>query len=176
MTGVPSDDAVLNTVLRSGGVDPGEVERITIGFNAVSALAAGKIDAATSFWNAEGVELKRLGVPTSEFRVDEFGAPRYPELLLVTRADAAEGEPADGVVASLGRGYELLGEDPDEALDDLLEAVPGLDRASQTAQLEALSSSEAFSQGGSSATPELDDESITGWQRWAQQRGLLKGP
>src|ERR671910_484742 len=86
VTGVPSDDAVLDTVLRSGGLAPDAVERINIGFNAVSALAAGRIDAATAFWNAEGVELKRLGIPTREFRVDEFGAPRYPELLLVTTA------------------------------------------------------------------------------------------
>src|SRR6476469_4890289 len=53
VTGVPSDDAVLNTVLRSGGVDPSDVHRVTIGFNAVADLAAGKVDAATAFWNAE---------------------------------------------------------------------------------------------------------------------------
>src|SRR3954447_4904663 len=58
VTGVPSDDAVLDTVLRSGSVDPSSVHRVTIGFDAVSALAAGKIDAATAFWNAEGVQLR----------------------------------------------------------------------------------------------------------------------
>src|SRR6266511_2731460 len=94
VTGVPSDDAVLDTVLASGGLAPDSVERIGIGFNAVSALAAGRIDAATAFWNAEGVELRQLGVPTREFRVDEFGAPRYPELLLVARSPSAEGEHA----------------------------------------------------------------------------------
>ena len=78
VTGVPSDDAVLDTVLRSGGVNPSDVHRVTIGFNAVADLAAGKIDAATAFWNAEGVELHQMGIPIREFRVDEFGAPRYP--------------------------------------------------------------------------------------------------
>src|SRR3954467_12296133 len=58
VTGVPSDDAVLDTVLHSGGVDPSDVHRVTIGFNAVADLAAGKIDAATAFWNAEGVQLQ----------------------------------------------------------------------------------------------------------------------
>src|SRR5919204_3404785 len=84
VTGVPSDDAVLDTVLRSGGVDPSDVHRVTIGFNAVADLAAGKIDAATAFWNGEGVQLQQQGIPIREFRVDQFGAPRYPELLLVT--------------------------------------------------------------------------------------------
>src|SRR3954451_23783631 len=86
VTGVPSDDAVLDTVLRSGGVDPSSVHRVTIGFNAVSALAAGKVDAATAFWNAEGVELKQQGIASREFRVDDFGAPRYPELVIATSA------------------------------------------------------------------------------------------
>ena len=74
VTGVPSDDAVLDTVLRSGGVDPSDVHRVTIGFNAVADLAAGKVDAATGFWNAEGVELQKQGIPIREFRVDQFGA------------------------------------------------------------------------------------------------------
>src|SRR5215211_5025717 len=135
VTGVPSDDAVLDTVLRTGGVDPLDVHRVTIGFNAVSALAAGKIDAATAFWNAEGVQLRQMGLPIREFRVDELGAPRYPELLVVARADTANANLAAGFGKALERGYEALGRDPQRALDDLLDAVPGLDRGEQEAQL-----------------------------------------
>src|SRR4051795_3013532 len=91
VTGVPSDDAVLDTVLRSGGVDLSDVHRVTIGFNAVADLAAGKVDAATAFWNAEGVELRQQGIPIRELRVDDFGAPRYPELVIATSARDAGG-------------------------------------------------------------------------------------
>jgi putative hydroxymethylpyrimidine transport system substrate-binding protein len=171
VTGVPSDDAVLDTVLASAGLLPGSVERIDIGFNAVSALAAGKIDAATAFWNAEGVQLKELGLPTREFRVDEFGAPRYPELVLVARP--GEEDLADALVAALSRGYELVGADPDGSLEDLLAEVPGLDRATQAAQLDALVASEAFALGGSPATPELEAASLESWSRWAEGAGLL---
>ena len=45
VTGLPSDDAVLDSVLQGGGADPASVHRVTIGFQAVSALAAGKVDA-----------------------------------------------------------------------------------------------------------------------------------
>jgi putative hydroxymethylpyrimidine transport system substrate-binding protein len=171
VTGVPSDDAVLDTVLASGGLAPDSVERIEIGFNAVSALAAGRIDAATAFWNAEGVQLKELGLPTREFRVDEFGAPRYPELVMVART--GEDALADRILAALTRGYEDLGDDPHAALENLLAEVPGLDPTSQAAQLDALTSSDAFALGGSSATPELDQESVESWRRWAQAAGLL---
>jgi putative hydroxymethylpyrimidine transport system substrate-binding protein len=149
VTGVPSDDAVLDTVLRSGGVDPDDVHRVNIGFNAVAALSAGKVDAATAFWNAEGVQLRAMGIPTREFRVDEFGAPRYPELLLVARGDQVSDPPNSSDVpcklaTALERGYDVLESDPNAALDDLLDADPGLERDEQSHQLDALRSGGAF--------------------------------
>jgi NitT/TauT family transport system substrate-binding protein/putative hydroxymethylpyrimidine transport system substrate-binding protein len=173
VTGVPSDDAVLDTVLRSGGVDPSSVHRVTIGFNAVADLAAGKIDAATAFWNAEGVQLQRMGIPIREFRVDEFGAPRYPELLLVSKSGSEQ--LGSRMTAALARGYELLGHDPDGALDDLFDQVPGLDRTEQSAELDSLTSAPAFALGGTLATPRLDRATIERWRAWAAQVGLLPG-
>lgn len=174
VTGVPSDDAVLDTVLRAGGVDPSDVHRVTIGFNAVSALAAGKVDAATAFWNAEGVELGRMGTPIREFRVDEFGAPRYPELLLVTGAEISTSKLAGAVTAALSRGYRVLRSEPGQALDDLLGSVPGLDRGAQQAQLEALNGGRAFALGADRATSTLDPGTIDRWRRWALGAGLLE--
>ncbi|HEX6585485.1 MAG TPA: ABC transporter substrate-binding protein [Solirubrobacterales bacterium] len=167
VTGVPSDDAVLDTVLRSARVDPGDVDRVTIGFNAVAQLAAGKIDAATAFWNAEGVQLRELGIQTREFRVDEFGAPRYPELLLVAEAGARGDELAPRMIEALGDGYEVLGRSPEDALRDLLDQAPGLDADSMAAQLEALTASRAFARGGAAVTAELDERSVARWRTWA---------
>ncbi len=36
------------------------------------------------FWNAEGVALRRRGARVREFRVEDFGAPPYSEVVLVT--------------------------------------------------------------------------------------------
>ena len=82
VTGLPSDEAVVDSEVSADGGDPARVKRVTIGFNAVASLAAGKVDAATGFWNAEGVALRRQGVPIRVFKVDEYGAPHYPELVL----------------------------------------------------------------------------------------------
>jgi putative hydroxymethylpyrimidine transport system substrate-binding protein len=173
VTGVPSDDAVLDTVLRAGGVDPSEVRRVTIGFNAVAQLAAGKIDAATAFWNAEGVQLRRLGIPTREFRVDEFGAPRYPELVIVADPGRVHVPLARKLVLPLARGYRDLADDPDDALMDLLDSVPELDADEQRAQLDALIASHAFTPEGDSAPARLDSRAIDRWRRWARSSGLL---
>ena len=110
---------------------------MTIGFNAVSSLAAGKVDAATGFWNAEGVALRRQGVPVRIFKVDDYGAPPYPELILTTSRKTLERDPdlVRAVIAATARGYALAGDDPSRALDDLLAADPALDRADQAAQL-----------------------------------------
>ena len=37
-----------------------------------------------AFWNAEGVALKAKGRDVNEFRVEDYGAPPYPEVVLVT--------------------------------------------------------------------------------------------
>jgi putative hydroxymethylpyrimidine transport system substrate-binding protein len=179
VTGVPSDDAVLDTVLRSGGVNPSDVRRVTIGFNAVASLAAGRVDAATAFWNAEGVQLQEMGVPTREFRIDEFGAPRYPELVIATPGGAGSEQSKLGcdLLAALERGYSDLGEDPQGALDDLLQEVGGLDSDSQEAQLEALLRAQAFSPNdGESASPGLSagpDGSGGRWLMWAIHNDLI---
>jgi NitT/TauT family transport system substrate-binding protein/putative hydroxymethylpyrimidine transport system substrate-binding protein len=178
VTGVPSDEAVLDTVLEAGGLPPEAAERITIGFTAVPALAAGRVDAATAFWNAEGVELRRQGVSTREFRVDELGAPRYPELVVVSRGDREPAEPAVvcPVLEGLARAYEDIERDPQAILDEMLEQVRGADADSQRAQYAELIAGDAFSpQGDGPADPALRRESVGAWYRWASQRGVLGG-
>jgi NitT/TauT family transport system substrate-binding protein/putative hydroxymethylpyrimidine transport system substrate-binding protein len=170
VTGVPSDDAVLDTVLAEGGLDPDAVERQTIGFRAVPLLAAGRLDAATGFWNAEAAELERRGVPIHELRVEAFGAPRYPELVVAAPADAQE-EQGCALLAALERSYAELNESPEEPLAALLAEVGGLDPESQRAQLNALFNSAAFKPG-----PELDPATFEAWERWAAEHELIADP
>ena len=169
VTGLPSDDAVLDSVLRADGADPAAVNRVTIGFQAVSALASGKVSAATGFWNAEGVTLSRMGIPTREFRVDEYGAPRYPELVLCTTAGLIRDNPdlVRSMVAATERGYRLSSERPGQALDDLLEQNPGLDRAEQAAELRTLVRAHAVGPAG------FQPGALRAWGRWDVAHGIL---
>jgi NitT/TauT family transport system substrate-binding protein/putative hydroxymethylpyrimidine transport system substrate-binding protein len=173
VTGLPSDDAVLDSVLDAGGTDPDAVRRVTIGFEAVPQLSAGRLDAATAFWNAEGVALRRAGIPTREFRVDDYGAPRYPELVLTTSAATAEDDPelVDAVRDATAAGYEKVVSDPDAALADLLDSVDGLDRDEQRAQLDALAETEAFSPPG-----EFDEAALADWADWDLEHGIVEKP
>jgi NitT/TauT family transport system substrate-binding protein/putative hydroxymethylpyrimidine transport system substrate-binding protein len=170
VTGLPSDEAVVDSELRADGGDPARVHRVTIGFNAVSALAAGKVDAATGFWNAEAVELARRGVPNRVFKVNRYGAPPYPELILTASRRTIDRDPGlvDSVVGATTRGYEFASAHPAEALDDLLGAVPSLDRGDQAAQLKVL-------------LPDLrpaplDPAVLREWATWDLEHGLLERP
>ncbi|MFL5834877.1 MAG: ABC transporter substrate-binding protein [Solirubrobacterales bacterium] len=170
VTGLPSDEAVVDSEVEADGGDPAEVERVTIGFTAVPSLAAGKVDAATGFWNAEGVALRRQGVPIRVFRVDRFGAPPYPELILTTSRETLETDPelVEAVVTATRRGYAAAVEDPDQALEDLLAADPSLDRADQEAQLSALLPI---------LHPRPFDQAVLGeWAQWDLEHGLLEKP
>jgi putative hydroxymethylpyrimidine transport system substrate-binding protein len=171
VTGLPSDDAVLDSVVSADGGDPAGVRRVTIGFNAVAALAAGRVDAATAFWNAEGVTLKRQGVQTRTFRVDAYGAPRYPELVLVTSAATVQDDPnlVGAVVAATRGGYVIAEHRPTDSLDDLLAADPGLDRGDQEAELRALNEADAFRRPG-----EFDMPVLSAWARWEAAHGIVK--
>jgi NitT/TauT family transport system substrate-binding protein/putative hydroxymethylpyrimidine transport system substrate-binding protein len=139
VTGLPSDDAVLRAVVEADGGDYDAVRRITIGFSAVPSLAAGKVDAVVTFWNAEGVALRREGVPTRQFRVDRFGAPRYPELVVATTRDRLEADPDlyEDLIATLADGTRAALADRPAAVRQVA-AASDSDPALVTAQLTAV--------------------------------------
>lgn len=170
VTGLPSDDAVLGAVLGSAGGSEGDPPHVvTIGFDSVAALAARRVDAATAFWNVEGVALRSAGLPTREFRVDDYGAPSYPELVLVTTR-AQLGSDRDliaAITAGLRAGYALAIEDPRAAIAAELDAVPALDEGVLTAQMKALE--------GSFAPPlRLDRAVLRGWADYAVEYGIVE--
>jgi NitT/TauT family transport system substrate-binding protein/putative hydroxymethylpyrimidine transport system substrate-binding protein len=113
---------------------------VTIGFTAVPSLAAGKVAATTGFWNAEAVALRRQGVPIRVFKVDDFGAPPYPELVLTTSEKLLKSDPelVDAVVSASRRGYAFAEKQPEAAVDDLLADNKNLERADQEAQMKVL--------------------------------------
>jgi putative hydroxymethylpyrimidine transport system substrate-binding protein len=170
VTGLPSDEAVVDSEVSADGGDPAKAKRVTIGFNAISALAAGKVDAATGFWNAEGVALRQRGVPVRIFKVNRYGAPPYPELVLVAARKTIQHDPklVESVLAATTRGYELAVREPDRALDDLLAEVPSLERGEQQAQLDALLPD--------LAPAPFDPAVLKAWANWDLEHGLLERP
>jgi ABC-type nitrate/sulfonate/bicarbonate transport system substrate-binding protein len=170
VTGLPSDTAVVDSEVSADGGDPAGVDEVTIGFNAVASLAAGRVDAATGFWNAEAVEAECQGIPLRVFKVDEFGAPSYPELVLTTTRKELKEDPdmVERMVSATRRGYDFAVSEPWQALADLLAANPSLERADQAAQLKVLLPA---------LKPAPFDETVLKeWSAWASSHELLPEP
>jgi putative hydroxymethylpyrimidine transport system substrate-binding protein len=172
VTGLPSDDAVLKSIVRGNGGDPAKVRSTTIGFNAVASVVSGRVSGATAFWNVEGVALKEREPGAGEFRVDDYGAPAYPELVLAVARRTLQRDPdlVRRAVAALVAGYQVVVDDPAGALRDLTTAVPDVDPREAKRQLEALGP--AFARDGEVGV--LDPAILAAWATWEVEFGIVK--
>jgi NitT/TauT family transport system substrate-binding protein/putative hydroxymethylpyrimidine transport system substrate-binding protein len=168
VTGLPSDDAVLRAVVEHDGGDYSKVRRTTIGFSAVPSLIAGKVDAVVAFWNAEGVALRQRGVRTREFRVDDYGAPSYPELVLATRAETLRDhrDEIDAALADIRHGTRVALANRQATIDKLVQAS-GADAALVRAQLAAVAPALV-------PPVRLDREALEGWADFDSRFGILE--
>jgi ABC-type nitrate/sulfonate/bicarbonate transport system substrate-binding protein len=172
VTGLPSDTAVLRSVVAGAGGAPRAVHTITIGFNAVADLVARRVAAATAFWNDEGVTIRRRAPGFHVFRVDQFGAPAYPELILCATGASLRTHPgvARAVVRALTAGYEQVLADPAAGLHALTAQVPGLDAGLQAAELRALIP--AFREPGGRVGA-LSADRLNAWADWERKFGIV---
>jgi putative hydroxymethylpyrimidine transport system substrate-binding protein len=139
VSGLPSDPAVLRPVMQADGGAFAKLHLITIGFNAVPNLIARRVAGVPAFWNVEGVLLQRRGFHPRIFKLDDYGAPRYPEVVLVTKRSTLERKRKliDGVLAAIADGSRSVLKNPGPAVDDVARAADA-DRGLIAAQLAAL--------------------------------------
>jgi NitT/TauT family transport system substrate-binding protein/putative hydroxymethylpyrimidine transport system substrate-binding protein len=173
ITGVPSDTAVLRSIVAGAGGSAARVRTVTIGFNAVAELLARKVAAATAFWNDEGVTIEQRRPGFHIFRVDAYGAPSYPELVLCATGATLRRNPGlvRAVVRALGRGYAFTLGSPARAGAALEARVPGLDRRLVSAQLQALLPALRAPDG---QVGELDDRVLRAWAKWEVHFGIVQ--
>jgi putative hydroxymethylpyrimidine transport system substrate-binding protein len=140
VSGLPSDPAFVRAIVQGDGGDYARIKQVTIGFQAVSSILSRRVDAVPAFWNAEGVALQRRGVRIREFRVEDYGAPAYPEVVLVTARRTLERKRAliDGVVAAIGDGVRSVLARPEPAARQIAAAAGQADLGLIRAQLRAL--------------------------------------
>jgi len=173
VTGLPSDEAVLRSIVAGAGGDPSRTRPTTIGFTAVASMLTNRVGAATAFWNVEGVALRARRPKIREFRVTDYGAPAYPELVLAVTRETLQDEPGivRATVAALARGYSEVLSDPENAVGAMLSATSGLDREGLQRELDAVSP--AFTAGARSFG-ELDPVRLRAWARWELRFGIVK--
>jgi putative hydroxymethylpyrimidine transport system substrate-binding protein len=168
VSGLPSDPAFLRAILEHDGADYRRVRQVTIGFSAVSRLLTGRVDAVPAFWNAEGVALKRRGLAVREFRVDDYGAPRYPEVVLITARRTLEQrrERLRQALRAIEQGLRDTLARPDAAARQIAAAADTRDIGLIRAQLDAVAPT--FAPG-----LRLDRDVLEQWADFDAQIGIV---
>jgi putative hydroxymethylpyrimidine transport system substrate-binding protein len=171
--GVPFQRAFLESALARAGVPPADVKIENVGYDLVSALEKGKVDAIFgASANLEGVKLSARGLKPVITPVEELGAPPYPELVVVGRSDNLSKDPAPyrRFMAAVAKGTATALRDPEEA-DETVELTPegepltgpGVTKAQVEATLPLLS------KGG-----DMDPRQIEALSEWMKAEGMIE--
>ena len=119
VTGIPSDDAFYQTMLKTAGLSAGDVTKVNVGFNLVPSILSNKVDGIIGgYRNVEAIQIEQTsGTTPVVFPADQLGVPSYAELVLVANSDrlASDAAYADAVkrfVAALVQGTDAAIADP----------------------------------------------------------------
>ncbi len=173
VTGRPADDAVLRAMVAGAGGKPSRIRRRTVGFGAVAALRRGRVEAMAAVGTSPGAALTAADPSIRRFGIEEFGAPRYPELVLVTRRATIQDTPevVQAAVTALRRGYREVVLGPEEAVGVLVDRAEGLERRAVQAELDdVLPSLDAGGRGFGT----LDLPTLERWASWEQRFGITR--
>jgi putative hydroxymethylpyrimidine transport system substrate-binding protein len=178
-SGLAYQSAYLRTILEEAGVDPGSVKETNVGFKLTQAMLSKQVDATLgAFWNYEGVDLERRNKDPEILRMEDLGVPTYNELIFVARRSDLSEQRASRLrrfLQATARGHVLLKENPEQGVDALLEADPGLDRGLQEAAVKA-TLPVFFPEDQDHPFGFQDPREWAAYERWMRDSGLLKQP
>ena len=160
--GLPSDEALIDTMLRYQGLTIDDVEMVNVGFDLVSALISKSVDAIVgAYWVHESISANNLGFELNIMRMEENGVPDFYELVIVASEDKIANDPevVQKFVRAVTRGYQDAIADPLDAVALLKSVKPETDLAIENPGVKLL------------APLWATDNGVFGWQeqdRWEE--------
>ena len=173
--GIPDNEPLLDTMLKSQGLSLSDVELVNVGFDLVPALIGKKVDAIVgAYWVHESISAVNQGFPVNIMRMEQHGVPDFYELVLVTNEEKIKENPemVERFVRAVTRGYQDAIDNPQGAVELLKRVRPEVDLAIESPGVDMLA-------------PLWDtDQGVFGWQdearwvefaAWMDEAGLLSG-
>ena len=176
VTGLPADEAFLETMLAEAGLSLDDVELINVGYDLLPSVFSGRADAVIGvYWTHETILAEREGYPVRYLRVEEWGVPDYYELVLVTGESVLNDDEAmvRALLGALQQGYEGAIADPEAAIDLLIAESPDLVREVELEGLDLLMP--LWTENG---TIPFGQQTAARWDAfgtWLKEQGLLAG-
>lgn len=122
------EEALLNQMLRSNGVDPAGVEQINVNFALTTALAAGQVDAvAGAFRNFELHQMQAVGKTGRCFLPEENGVPAYDELIYLANPATMDRDRITRFLDATARAAHDIAADPTGTWGEFKSYAPELD-------------------------------------------------
>src|ERR1700722_4435028 len=123
---------LLTALLRKNGIPEEKVQKVIIGSD-MTPLVTGQVDAITG-WRTNTSALKVLGADYTAMMLWDQGVQLYA-LPYYTTADFLKSSPEvlAGFLRAAGRGWAYVKENPDKAVDLLIQENPNLVRADELA-------------------------------------------
>jgi putative hydroxymethylpyrimidine transport system substrate-binding protein len=176
ITGVPSDQAMVDTALHSAGLTRKDVQVVNVGYNLLPALLSHRVDAVLGVYrNVEGIQLRQRGLNPTIIPINRAGVPSYDELVLVANAnrlrrDSSYRSSLRRFVAAFLEGTAGARGHPTRALEILKKVT-----ASHVKFLARATPATLGLLAGSDGTGCLRLASWERFGRWMHDQGLLKG-
>ena len=122
-SGTATSEAMVNAMMKNVGEDPASVNFLNVGFDLMSSMTTGQVDATIGCMvNHEVPQLEEEGFDVSWFPVTDYGVPNYYECLFLTNSKMIENEPEvlKGFLRASKKGFEDCKADPEGTLQILL--------------------------------------------------------
>jgi ABC-type nitrate/sulfonate/bicarbonate transport system substrate-binding protein len=174
----PFETPTLKVLMESAGGNFSKLKIVNIGDTDPLALIAEKqIDMAWIFYGWEGIEAQQQGIKLNVVMMKDYfdTIPDYYTPVVITNENTITNKPevVKAFLKALSRGYDFAIQNPDEAADILVTAVPELDTKLVKASQEWLS---PYYQA---EAPRWGEQKESVWQNysdWMVKYGILSTP
>ena len=121
--GTVLSEALVKCMMENVGADASDVNMINVGFELMSSMTTGNVDATIGcLVNHEVPQLEEEGFDVNYFSVSGYGIPNYYEEVFLTNNDLLENEPevVAGFLRAAKKGFGDFKADPDGCLAILM--------------------------------------------------------
>ena len=121
--GTELSEALVRSIMAYVGADSGDVTMIDVGFDLMSSMTTGNVDATIGcLVNHEVPQMEEEGFAVDYFALDSYGVPTYYEGIFLANdtAIAQDSETLAAFLRASAKGFADMQANPDEALSILL--------------------------------------------------------
>lgn len=122
--GTELSEALVRSIMEYSGADPSSVELIDVGFDLMSSMVTGNVDATIGcLVNHEVPQMEKEGFEVNYFFPDDFGVPQYYEGIFLASDTMIAEEPdvLAGFLRACEKGFADFQSDTDAVLQVLLD-------------------------------------------------------